>query len=263
MVASQLRANARESLQGKWGKAALLTLCYLLITFVINFVLGFILGFIPVIGRLISLVISLPLSFGFLVSFMKLKRDEEVTYTDFLNTGFSNFGKVWGIFGNTLLKMVIPIVLVVIFVIVMIVGMGGSITGLMATTYSSHSYAGMTVGFSGVFFIGLIGYIASLIYAMVKGYLYSLSYYILYDNPDKSGKEIVETSESLMKGNRWRFLWLSLTFIGWIILSMFTLYIGILWVIPYIMVTFVCFYEELAGSSTTAQTVVDNNPVSE
>ena len=38
MVASQIRANARESLTGKWGKAALMTLTYSIIVFVINFV---------------------------------------------------------------------------------------------------------------------------------------------------------------------------------------------------------------------------------
>ena len=31
MVASQIRASARESLSGKWGKAALLTLTYVII----------------------------------------------------------------------------------------------------------------------------------------------------------------------------------------------------------------------------------------
>ena len=258
MVASELRAKARESLQGKWGKAALLALCYGLITFVINFVIGL----IPIIGGLITFVISLPISFGILVSFIKLKRDEDVTYTDFLNIGFSNFGKVWGVFGNMVLKMIIPIVLVVIFLIIFIVGMGGSAAGLIATNYSTHSYAGMAAGFGGVALVGLIGYFVSLIYAVIKGYLYSLSYYVLYDNPDKSGKEIVETSESLMRGNRWRFFWLGLTFIGWSILCGFTLGIGLLWLMPYIMVSFVCFYEDLAGNSTT-QNVENNNPIEE
>lgn len=258
MVASELRAKARESLQGKWGKAALLTLCYGLITFVINFVIGL----IPIIGSLITFVISLPISFGFIASFMKLKRDEDITFTDFLNIGFSNFGKIWGVFGNMVLKMIIPIVLVVIFLIIFIVGMGGSAAGLMATTYSSHSYVGMTAGFSGVAIIGLIGYFASLIYAVIKGYLYSLSYYVLYDNPDKSGKEIVETSESLMRGNRWRFFWLGLTFIGWYILCLLTLGIGFFWLVPYIMVSFVCFYEDLVGNSSS-QKVENDNPITE
>jgi uncharacterized membrane protein len=258
MVASELRAKAREALQGKWGKAALLALCYGLITFVINFVIGL----IPIIGSLITFVISLPISFGILVSFMKLKRDEDITYTDFLNIGFSNFGKIWGVFGNMVLKMIIPIVLVVIFLIIFTVGIGGSAASHMVTTYSSHSYAGMTAGFGGVAIVGLIGYFVSLIYAVIKGYLYSLSYYVLYDNPDKSGKEIVEISESLMRGNRWRFFWLGLTFIGWSILCTFTLGIGLLWLMPYIMVSFVCFYEDLAGNSTS-QKVETDNPVEE
>lgn len=258
MVSSQLRANARESLKGKWGKAALLTLCYVLITVVISFLLGL----VPVIGSIVNLIITLPLSFGLLVSFMKLKRDEEVSYTDFLNIGFSNFGKVWAVFGNMILKMIIPIALIVVFVVIMMVGMGGSITSLFATYYSSHSYASAAAGFGGLAIIGFIGYIASAIYATVKGYLYSLSYYILYDNSDKTGKEIVEKSESLMRGNRWSFFWLGLTFIGWAILSVFTLYIGLLWLIPYIMISFVCFYEALAEKSASTKTE-DSNPVVE
>ena len=67
----------------------------------------------------------------------------------------------------------------------------------------------------------------------------------------------------MMRGNRWSFFWLGLTFIGWVILSMFTLYIGLLWLIPYIMVSFVCFYEALAGDRPSEKPVEnnDNNPI--
>ena len=131
----------------------------------------------------------------------------------------------------------------------------------MLSMYNTH--ASSSAGFGGLAIVGFIGYIASIIYAIVKGYLYSLSYYVLYDNPDMSGKEIVQTSEDMMRGNRWSFFWLGLTFIGWVILSMFTLYIGLLWLIPYIMVSFVCFYEALAGDrpSTKPTENSDNNPV--
>jgi uncharacterized membrane protein len=152
--------------------------------------------------------------------------------------------------------MIIPIVLVIVFIVIMILGMGGSFTSILATSYTSSSYTTAAAGFGGIAVIGFIGYIASIIYTVVKGYLYSLSFYILYDNPDKSGKEIVEESATLMQGNRWRFFWLGLTFIGWVILSAFTFYIGMLWVMPYIMVAFVCFYEDLAGQPTAS---VENN----
>jgi uncharacterized membrane protein len=259
MVSSDLRKSARVALQGKWGKSALLTLCYLVITFAITFVLNL----IPVIGGIAQVVISLPISFGLLAVFMKLKRNEDVGYADFLSIGFSNFGKVWGVLGNIILKMIIPIVLVIVFIVIMILGMGGSFTSILATSYTSSSYTTAAAGFGGIAVIGFIGYIASIIYTVVKGYLYSLSFYILYDNPDKSGKEIVEESESMMKGNRWRFFWLGITFIGWVILSAFTLYIGMLWVFPYILVTFVCFYEDLAGKSVTPEVENINTVVEE
>lgn len=253
MVASQIRAKARESLQGKWGKAALLTLVYCLITFAISFVANL----IPMIGSIVLFVIELPMSYGLLVSFMKLKRDEEVGYTEFLSLGFSSFGRVWGVFGNMILKMIIPISLLIVFLVVMIFGFSGSIVGLASNSSS------VAVGFSGLGIIGFIGYIVALIYAMVKGYLYSLSYYVLRDNENMSNKEVVEESARLMMGNRWRFFWLPITFIGWVILSAFTLYIGMLWVMPYMMVSFVCFYEDVAGKLVDTPKAEDSTPKTE
>ncbi len=241
MVASEIRANARENLTGKWGKAALLTLVYAIIVFVINFVCNL----IPVIGGLILFVISTPISYGLLVSFMKLKRGEEVGYVDFLSNGFSSFAKVWAVLGNMVLKMILPICLLVIFIILLVVSLGGS----LASAVIAESGSGVA-GFGFLAFISFIGYIASLIYVIVKGYLYSLSYYILNDNPNMTGKEIVEKSENLMRGNRWRFFWLGLTFIGWAILAAFTLGIGMLWLMPYMMVAMICFYEDLADKNT-------------
>ncbi len=53
MVLSEIRANARKSLTGKWGKAALLTLIYSVLFTVIAFVLNL----IPIIGQLAFLLL--------------------------------------------------------------------------------------------------------------------------------------------------------------------------------------------------------------
>ncbi len=255
MTSANIRANAREALKGKWGKGAILTLVYVLVCFAISFVLNL----IPFIGGVASIIISLPLSYGFIACFIKLKRGEDFTYTDFLQIGFSSFSKVWAVFGNIVTKLIIPIAIFIVFVVILAFGAAATTTsGILGGS------AEATVGFSFVTIIGLIGYIASLIYITIKGYLYSLSYYLLYDNETMSGKEIVEESARLMNGNRWSFFWLSLTFIGWAILSAFTLYIGCLWLIPYIMVSFVCFYESLKGSTTSTQKAVEettDNPI--
>lgn len=157
-----------------------------------------------------------------------------------------------GTVGNIILKMIIPFCLVIVSLLVMIFGFSGSI---ISFSYLSASSAGL----AGLGIIGFIAYIASLIYTIVKGYLYSLSFYILYDNPEMPTKEVVEESQRLMQGNRWRFFYLGLTFIGWAILSVFTLYIGFFWLYPYIMVAFVCFYEALKDEQKTVKPD-DNNP---
>lgn len=257
MVSSEIRLNARKSLTGKWGKAALMTLAFGIIVFVISFICNL----VPFIGPIAYLVISLPLSYGFTVSFIKLKRDEDVGYTDFITNGFSVFGKVWGVLGNIVLKMILPICLVVIFIVLLLISVGGAFAGVAyhSIGITSNSFATNTIasfGFLG--FVGFIGYIASLIYCIVKGLLYGLSFYILHDNPNMSGKEIVVESEKLMKGNRGRYFCLALSFIGWVILSAFTFYIGLLWLAPYVMVSMIIFYEDLSNKLNTTE-VVDNN----
>ena len=50
-----------------------------------------------------------------------------------------------------------------------------------------------------------------------------------------------------MSGHRGDLFLLELSFIGWAILAVFTLGIGCLWLLPYMQVAKVCFYEEIIG----------------
>ncbi len=258
MSASELRMNARNSLKGNWGKAALLFLCYGLTTYVITFLLML----IPFVGYIAYIAISIPISYGFISSFIKLKRGEDVKYFGFLNDAFSNFGRAWAVCGHVILKMIIPIILALAFIILLVLS-GINIGTSVIFTENYNSIA----SFSVLSLIALIGYIASIVYAIIKGLLYSITNYILYDNPDMTAKEIVEESERLMKGNRCQFVWLGFTFIGWMILSIFTLYIGLLWLIPYIVISIVCFYESLSGKISKEEVIEskteNNDPISE
>lgn len=251
MSASQLRASARQSLQGKWGKGVLIILSYLAIMFLISWVLGI----IPVIGPIVNFVISAPISYGIMVSFIKLKRGEKVEYTGFLKEGFSKFGKIWGVYGRIILKLIVPVIFVIVCILIM---MYSSFN--MALSYESSSI-GKGLGLT---LIATIVYIVCIIYIAVKGLLYILTNYVLYDNPDMDSKAIVEKSERLMKGNRWKCICLELSFIGWVLLSALTLYIGLLWVVPYMSVALICFYETLAGKNINTEEVIEeNNPISE
>lgn len=85
MVSSDIRKEARASLKGKWGKAALIILVYALITYALQLIANL----IPFIGSIVLLVIEIPIAYGIVVSFMKLKRGEEVSTIGFLTDGFA------------------------------------------------------------------------------------------------------------------------------------------------------------------------------
>ena len=81
---------------------------------------------------------------------------------------------------------------------------------------------------------------------IIKGISYSMTYFIIYDNPNLQGKDALAKSEELMRGHKMEYFKLILSFIGWIILSAFTF--GILYILyvgPYIEAARVQFYEEL------------------
>ena len=230
MPPSEIRKEAREALKGTWGKGVCIVLAYMLFSFLIGLVEGLV-GEGTLLYSIIDLayaIISIPLSFGLIISFMKLKRGEEVKAFGFLKDGFSRFGKSWGVAWHTFVKMLLPIAcLIVIMVLMSILFVVGS-NSIIITLLS----------------IAL--YIASIVYIVSRSLLYALAYYIGYDRPELSSKDCVKKSEDLMKGNRGNCFLLELSFIGWALLGVLTFGIGYLWLMPYMQIAMVCFYDRLA-----------------
>jgi len=79
---------------------------------------------------------------------------------------------------------------------------------------------------------------------------YSMTYFILIDNPEIGGKDAIKKSKELMRGNKYRYFCLLLRFFGWFLLSILSLGIGLLWLIPYFKVSHAKFYESLINSDT-------------
>jgi uncharacterized membrane protein len=80
---------------------------------------------------------------------------------------------------------------------------------------------------------------------IIKACSYSMTYFILIDNPDLTPSEAITKSKEMMNGYKSQFFFLGLSFIGWIILSTLTLGIGYIWLIPYMTTSFTVFYESL------------------
>lgn len=80
---------------------------------------------------------------------------------------------------------------------------------------------------------------------IVKSLAYSLTPYILLDNPKLSTVEAIHLSREMMFGYKAKLFLLLLSFIGWGILCLFTCGIGFLWLAPYMQSSMAAFYEDV------------------
>ena len=258
MISSDFRTEARRKLSGKWSKAVFIVLAYMALTFVIGFIEGLFPESMEEIFGLVNTIINVPLSFGLVFAFLKLFNGEDVKAFDFATLGFSNFGKSWGVAFQIFLKMILPeIAVIVAFVIIMV---GGVSMGLMAFSTQSSCASAFSMF---MLVIGVILLVASIVWLITKSYYYQLAILVAIDNPDMSGADAVEESQRLMTGKRASLFCLELSFIGWAILSVATMGIGFLWLIPYVHLAKIAFYKYTLGNTDNVEVITSDNGTSE
>ena len=84
---------------------------------------------------------------------------------------------------------------------------------------------------------------------IIKTYAYSMSTYILADNPEMNQGEARRASIEMMKGHKWELFCLHFSFIGWYLLSCLTLGILFFWVNPLVQTATAAFYENLKNNN--------------
>lgn len=99
---------------------------------------------------------------------------------------------------------------------------------------------------------------------IIKAYSYSMSFYILSDNPEMEANAARKKSMEMMHGYKWRLFCLDFSFIGWYILCILTLGILTLWVVPYHNAARAEFYQNLldeknGGNANSQQPDFGNN----
>ncbi len=80
---------------------------------------------------------------------------------------------------------------------------------------------------------------------IIKTYSYAMTEFILKDNPEISGEKAICESMRMMQGHKMQLFLLDLSMIGWLILSLLTLGIGLLFLYPYYYSAHAHFYEDL------------------
>ena len=84
---------------------------------------------------------------------------------------------------------------------------------------------------------------------IIKAYAYTMAPYIAEDNPELGPRECLQRSEAMMYGHKMDLFILHLSYIGWILLGILTLGIGLLWVMPWMEMAQAKFYEELKAEN--------------
>ena len=205
---SELRAQARERLEGQWGTFVLMTFLMLVIQTILQ-IPGYIGSLLEIlspenvlaslsfsnISNILSLL-ALPLSWGLTVSLLRNHREESVD----LENLFDGFR-------------------------------GGRYTRV----------------FCALFLVRLFTFLWTLLLiipGIMKAFSYALTPYILLDEPELTARQAIARSCEIMQGRRWKLFCLSLSFIGWGILSLLTFGIGFLWLAPYMNASIAAFYED-------------------
>ena len=105
------------------------------------------------------------------------------------------------------------------------------------TVDSQIKWLSMTLGLLAV--STLLNFLISLPFAM--------TYFLMADDTELGGLQALKESARLMKGNLWRYVKLNLSFVPLLLLSVFTFYIALFWIMPYMEMSMVAFYRDLDG----------------
>lgn len=102
--------------------------------------------------------------------------------------------------------------------------------------------------------IGIFTFLWSLLFVIpgiVKAISYSMSFYILAENPGMSASEALRQSKQMMDGHKMDYFVLQLSFIGWALLGTITFGLAYIYVIPYMSAAEANFYRAIKENSNT------------
>ena len=120
-------------------------------------------------------------------------------------------------------------------------------------------FTGFTENFVGTMLLGLIRNIfialwglLFIIPGLIKSYDYAMSSYIQQDDPSKNWKTCLDESRAMMRGYRWQLFCIDVTMALWALLGSLACGIGVLFVMPYQLMSHANFYLALKASREPA-----------
>ena len=98
---------------------------------------------------------------------------------------------------------------------------------------------------------------------IVKAISYSMAFFIQNDNPDYTASQCIDESKRIMEGHKMDYFLLTLSYLGWLILSVFTFGILLLWIMPKMNLAFYLFYLDITGQPNNSVDCEDHSDYNE
>ena len=190
--------RALASLEGNWGKTAIATLIFLILSMGVSWTVTTPMGNNLVMSystQGLWTLLCLPLGWGFVVYFLNLIRNDNTDY-ERLFDGYKDFIRIF--VAEFLVNLAMGIGMILLIIPGIIIGSGLVMTG-----------------------------------------------FILKDDKEISAVDAMKKSWEMTDGHKGALVLLFLSFLGWIILSIFTLGIGMLFLYPYMQTALAHCYEDL------------------
>lgn len=239
----EIRALSREQLKGHWLKFALINLVMIIVAVGGSYLANF-KGMREI--TLVELLAQIFISLGMFRLLLDIAKGR--------GFNFSNFRQPGRVYLRYLLATILLILLVFVINLILMAILGavsfsmfiGGANSVMAGVSSESILPFLASAGGGLLVLLLIVFIVMFAINIYITYSYMMLDLIVLGNHDDIGAiDSLGASRKLMKGYKWRLFKLMLSFIGWAILCIFTLGIGLLLLSTYVNMSIVNFYLEL------------------
>ena len=255
-----LRSEALASLNNdKWGISIGAFLIYVIVTSAV--------GLIPIIGGVGQLILAGPFLVGYYYFFLKVSREDSVDIEDLFIAFKSK---------NQFLASLVSYILFILLIFP-VLGIGLTLWAFLVLGRETFIHfidkisewseklnpanlqsdlplydPALTDALSpeinwAFLLLGAIPFI--LVPAIYVTLSFSQTWFIIANDENISGYNALKESWNLMRGKRLKLFLLELSFIGWAILSVLTLFIGFIFLAPYVQTSYAKFYDSLNESS--------------
>ncbi len=263
MKISEIKKEARSKLVQKYPQTLISCFLFLAIVIGLDVILTSLLSLITfntAVGILVTIIIlavTFPLSFGLVSLFLDYSRNKPAKSTDFINRALLNFTGVCKTTTRLLLKILKYFILGVVIAFLlclMVIALEDNV--LHPNVEQRDAINNVSVA------IISLAYTFGIIACYIP---YSLSYYVLANNPKTAGKESLEISKEILKNNIGKYVLLYITFIPYgilitaieLLLEKYTAIpeigtivglIGSIMLMPYVLISVTTFFDDINGT---------------